>query len=253
MWDGNHYYMNNDNQCYDPANRRSYWIELLNQVQHDPEQWSSTRLGNLQYAWNRVRGPANILPAGWSSIRNFTAAGTYVYTVTVTNSVDGTAIQTRTSASEKVKSRPDAVTYVENVSDSYMVHLKGSVNDAYGWAESFLRVPYYQVHDGQYPVDYHGIDCAGLVHAANYLNGNAFYKAYANSYVTSSAYSSALGAQNPTANINAQRNDWAGIDRRTANGYDGQDNDNDGQTDEFDEGFDGAWGHIVLLRSYNFD
>lgn len=236
IWDGNHYYDNNSSSNY-PGTPLSYWIELLNYVNLEPDIWDEDKLGNLDYTWFHSRGPnGDITDPDNDGIasKTFSNPGTDVYRVTVTNKVGTTNLQQMQSPAEQDISSPQTVTFVENINDAYMVHLReDNTNDAYSWATSFLTTPY---HQKSAPKDYHEIDCSGLVHAANQLKGwSTVSNTQADVFLTSSSYSSALGSINPTDDIGGQRNDWVGIDAKTGGG-----------------GFDGTWGHITIVYEYEF-
>ena len=235
IWDGKTYHANNQDFT---GHGTSYWIEMLNAAQIRAYQWD-TAWGTLTYNWTSLRCPTNMNVNNWigqNQVR-FSNPGTYVFRVNVTHTRNKETIQMISSHShvDIVKSRPSTIPSgdIENIQDVYMVHLKGTQTDAYAWAESFLTVLYNW--DSPYPVDYHGIDCAGLIHAANWLAGTRYYKHLADTYLTNNTLSTALGGINPQQGIGAQRNDWMGVDRKV-NG-----------------GFDGTWGHIVLLRNYRYD
>jgi hypothetical protein len=53
--------------------------------------------------------------------------------------------------------------------------------------------------------------------------------------LTNNRLSTPLGGINPTSDVGARRTDWMGVDRKTSSG-----------------GFDGRWGHIVLVKSYRY-
>ncbi len=285
-----------------------YWIELLNKVKPNTEQWSE-KLGEMQVEWDLVRGPvqaANVY--GWEFNNIYQNPGTYVYKIKATNKVEENTIQERKSPLEKVVSSPENVPSgtIENIQDCYMVHLKGVEDDAYGWAQSLLSVPYVRGNE-----DYHSTDCSGLIHASEWLSDWDLARSTADEYVkTNSLYSSPLGGINAKTDINAQRCDWAGIDSTTdvdgddmiaedppgeivEDGYPGvygEDDDNDGLTDEDSQGrepgdpgytndlmedddedgyydsntqeikklnedpggFDNKWDHIIMIKEYEW-
>ena len=114
-----------------------------------------------------------------------------------------------------------------------MIHLKGSPvwNDTYSWAQSFLTVRYHQFivnlnppPDSILPVDYHDIECVGMVHSAEWLNGwRSQHRLTVGPFIK--AYSDSLEVLNPDYDVEAERNDWVVIDRK-------RDKDGDGKIGE---------------------
>ncbi|MCK4529263.1 hypothetical protein KAW18_18015, partial [candidate division WOR-3 bacterium] len=253
IWNGRDYYKNDAG--YNSHGTR-YWIELLDKVKPNTEQWSE-ELGEMQVEWELVRGPvqaANVY--GWEFNNTYQNPRTYVYKIKATNKVEENTIQERESPLEKVVSSPENVPSgtIENIQDCYMVHLKGVEDDAYGWAQSLLSVPFND--QSPYPRDYHGTDCSGLIHISEFLKRWKQQSCVAHTYVTNTLYSSAVGEMNPDDSLDVERCDWAGIDEKidmdedgkvgedppgdmNGDGYPGEagtDDDNDGLIDEDSRG-----------------